>query len=65
MKKIVLLLVIIPFFISCSDKEEDYSQKKEQELWLNGYTQWVSKGDVESDAIRFLFFRQITMKNLK
>jgi hypothetical protein len=56
MKKLLLFFMLIPLFISCSDKEDDYSQKKEQELWLNGYTQWVSKGDVEPNVIRFLFF---------
>lgn len=25
-------------------------------MWLNGYTQWVSGGEVKSDIVRFLFF---------
>lgn len=55
MKKILLLLFSISLF-ACSKSDDDYTNKKNQELWLKGYTQWVSGGDVESNALRFLFF---------
>ena len=55
MKKILLLLFSISLF-ACSNSDDDYTNKKNQELWLKGYTQWISGGDVESNVFRFLFF---------
>lgn len=59
MKQFILLLFFIPF-IGCSDKEEDYSNKKEQELWLDGYTTTSSSinADKKANIIRFLFFKE-------
>lgn len=59
MKKLLLPFLLILTFIGCSDKEEDYSNKKEQELWINGYTtnSSHSNSDVSLDRIRFLFFK--------
>lgn len=59
MKKFLLLLFAIPF-VGCSDKEDDYSNKKDQELWLNGYVTTSShiNADKESTIIRFLFFKE-------
>lgn len=66
MKKNLLLVFIIPF-IGCSDKEEDYSNKKEQELWLDGYTTTSSSinADKETNIIRFLFFKEDQVVNFE
>lgn len=55
----LLMLCLVALITGCSDKEDDYSNKSEQELWLNGYTTTSSsvQADKESNIIRFLFFK--------
>ena len=55
MKKIILLALIIST-LGCSDSETDYSNKKEQELLLDGYIQSTSKGSKDHESFTFLFF---------
>lgn len=55
----LLMLCLVALITGCSGKEDDYSNKSEQELWLNGYTTTSSSvhADKESNIIRFLFFK--------
>jgi len=58
MKKIFTLLLLAVLFAGCSSDDDDGTNKKDQELWLNGYitTSSASNSDKEADKIRFLFF---------
>lgn len=57
--KTLLMLCLVALITGCSDKEDDNSNKSEQELWLNGYTTTSSSdhADKEANKIRFLFFK--------
>lgn len=58
MRNVLVMLSLIALITGCSGKEDDYSDKSEQELWLNGYTTTSSStnADKEANIIRFLFF---------
>lgn len=54
----LFMLCLAIFIAGCSDKESDYSDKTQQEIWINGYTTTSSSvnSDKETNIIRFLFF---------
>lgn len=56
--KHLLLLYLAILVVGCSSKEDDYSNKNQQEVWINGYTTTSSSeyADKKADIIRFLFF---------
>lgn len=57
MKNVVFLCLAI-LVVGCSTKEDDYSNKTQQEVWINGYTTTSSSeyADKQTNIIRFLFF---------
>jgi len=53
MKKIIFIISFAFIFFGCG-KNDDYSKKDKQELWLDGYTGFY--GRYERDRLCFLFF---------
>ncbi|PXV57129.1 hypothetical protein CLV62_1579 [Dysgonomonas alginatilytica] len=58
MRNILGFFLLTVLLLSCSSEEEDFSNKKDQALWLDGYTTSSSSVNSKKElaAVRFLFF---------